>query len=263
MQINARSSARLLAVLAAGTLALTACGGGSEPAATNESGVALINEGTLTMCSDIPYKPFEFVENGENVGFDVDLAKEFAADLGVELQIITTAFEAIQSGTALNTDQCDVAVSGISITDERRTVMAFTDPYLDDNLALMVTKDSGIQSIADLQDKIVGVQDATTGKAYAEEQGLETRVFEDTGLVRTAIETGQVDAVINNISVNADAVSSNDNLELVEEYETGEQLGAAVKQGNTALLDSLNGTLERLESSGRLEELKGTWLGTN
>jgi polar amino acid transport system substrate-binding protein len=63
--------------------------------------------------------------------------------------------------------------------------------------------------------------------------------------------------------VNADAVSSNDNLELVEEYETGEQLGAAVKQGNTALLDSLNGTLERLESSGRLEELKGTWLGTN
>ena len=243
-------------------LTLSACsGGGDEEASTEAGGVELVNAGTLTLCSDIPYEPFEFVQDGENVGLDIDLAQATADDLGVELEVITTAFEAIQSGSALDTGQCDIALSGMTITEDRATKMDFSKPYLKDNLALMTKKDSDIKSIEDLQGEKAGVQQATTGEAYATDNGVEPVQFEDAGLMTQGIQSGQVDAVIANISTIYSATEADDSLTLVEEYDTGEVIGAAVKQGNTALLEQFETTMTDLRETGEYDDLVDQWFG--
>ncbi|MFW6188435.1 MAG: ABC transporter substrate-binding protein [Actinomycetota bacterium] len=253
--------AAALSVLAVSALALSACSdtGGGEQAAGGE--VSLIDPGTLTVCSDIPYVPFEFTENGETVGFDVDLVTGIAEDLGVQPEFIRTSFEGIQSGVALDSDQCDLAASGMTINDERESVMDFSEPYLDDNLALLVAPGSGIGSVADIQGQRVGVQQATTGEEEAQENGAEVVQYEDAALMLQGLNTGDVPAVIGNISVVGSAVRDNPELQLVEEIETGEQLGLAVKTGNTALLDRVNESLATMKEDGTLEQLEAEWLG--
>ncbi|KLU07991.1 MULTISPECIES: ABC transporter substrate-binding protein [Kocuria] len=258
--------AATLSVLAVSALALSACSdtGGGEQAGGEATGgeISLINEGTLTVCSDIPYRPFEYTENGETVGFDIDLVNNIAEDMGVETEFIRTAFEGIQSGVALDSDQCDLAASGMTITEERESVMDFSEPYLDDNLALLVAPDADIDSLADVEGKRVGVQQATTGETQAQENNAEVVQYEDSALMIQGLNTGDVEAVIGNISVMGPAITDNPELRLVEEIETGEQLGLAVKTGNTALLEQVNESLATMEENGTLEELEGKWLGT-
>jgi polar amino acid transport system substrate-binding protein len=258
--------AATLSVLAVSALALSACtstGGGEESGGEAGGGeISLIKPGVLTVCSDIPYRPFEYTEEGETVGFDIDLVNGIAEDMGVQTEFIRTAFEGIQSGVALDSDQCDLAASGMTINEERESVMDFSEPYLDDNLALLVAPGSDIQSVADVQGKRVGVQQATTGETQAQENGAEVVQYEDSALMIQGLNTGDVEAVIGNISVTGPAITDNPELKLVEEIETGEQLGLAVKTGNTALLDQVNESLATMREDGTLEELEAKWLGT-
>jgi len=247
---------------AAALLALSACGGGDDADAASEvTGVQLVTAGQLTLCCDIPYEPFEFVQEGENVGFDIDLEQATADSMGVELEVITTAFEAIQSGSALDTNQCDIALSGMTITEERQTQMDFSQPYLKDNLALMTTKDSDIESIEDIQGEEAGVQQATTGETYAADNGVTPVQFEDAGLMTQGIQSGQVDAVIANISTIFAATEADDSLHLVEEFDTGEVIGAAVKQDNTAMLEQFETTVTELRESGEYDDIVDQWFG--
>ncbi|GAA1769679.1 ABC transporter substrate-binding protein [Kocuria aegyptia] len=255
--------AATLSVLAVSALALSACtstGGGGEAAGEGE--LDLISPGTLTVCSDIPYAPFEYVENGETVGFDIDLVDRIAEDLGVEPNVITTSFEAIETGSALDTDQCDLAASGMTINEERESVMDFSQPYVEDNLGLLVAPGSGISGVADIEGRRVGVQQATTGEEFAQQNGADVVQYEDSSLMIQGLNTGDVQAVVANISVAGPAIDDNPELELVEEIETGEELGLAVKTGNTALLDRVNESLAAMEEDGTLEELKAEWLGS-
>ncbi len=255
-----------LSVLAVSALALSACSstGGGEQAGGDASGgeISLVTPGTLTVCSDIPYRPFEYTEDGQTVGFDVDLVNSIAEDMGVQTEFIRTGFEGIQSGVALDSNQCDLAASGMTINEQRESVMDFSDPYLDDNLALLVAPDADIDSLADVQGKRVGVQQATTGETQAQENNAEVVQYEDSALMIQGLNTGDVEAVIGNISVMGPAITDNPELRLVEEIETGEQLGLAVKTGNTALLDQVNESLAAMKEDGTLEELEGKWLGT-
>jgi polar amino acid transport system substrate-binding protein len=253
-----------LSVLAVSALTLSACaGGGEEPSGEAAGdGVNLIEPGTLTVCSDIPYAPFEYVEDGETVGFDVDLVNRIAEDLGAEPRIITTSFEAIETGSALDTDQCDLAASGMTINEERESVMDFSQPYVEDNLGLLVAPDSGIESVADIEGRRVGAQQATTGEDFARDNGADVVQYEDSALMVQGLNTGDVEAVVANISVAGPAIDDNPELQLVEEIETGEELGLAVKTGNTDLLDRVNESLSAMEEDGTLEELKATWLGS-
>lgn len=251
-----------LALSAAALLALSACGSsGGDSAGEGEGGMQLVTDGKLTLCSDIPYEPFEFVENGENVGFDIDIAQSLADHLEVELETITTAFEAIQSGSALDTGQCDIALSGMAITDERATKMDFSQMYLKDNLALMAKKDAGITSIEDLKGKEAGVQQATTGEKYAQDNGVTPVQFEDSGLLTNAMQSGQIEAAIANVSTIYAATQADDSLELVEDFETGEVIGAAVKKGNSALLDEFEANMTELRDSGEYDKLVDEWFG--
>lgn len=248
--------------LAAAALMLTACGS-SSTGTTTESGVSLISEGKLTVCTNPPYAPFEYEENGKIVGLDADIAAAIASDLGVEAEMFTTSFEGIQSGVALSSQQCDIALSGITITDERKTVMNFTDSYVDDNLAILVPAGSDIKGDADLSGRNIGVQQATSGEKYAQEAGANTVQYEDNGLLLQALQTGQVDAIVGNITVLSEMLTSDSSLSVVQEIETGEQIAGAVATENTALLDSANATLKKMEEDGRLADLREKYLGVS
>ncbi|WP_237208902.1 ABC transporter substrate-binding protein [Rothia nasimurium] len=248
--------------LAATALLLTACGS-SGTGTTTASGVSLINEGKLTVCTNPPYAPFEYEENGKIVGLDADIAAAIATDLGVEAEMFSTAFEGIQSGVALSSKQCDIAFSGITVTDERATVMTFTDSYVDDNLAILVPAGSDIKSDADISGRKIGVQQATSGEKYAQEAGAETVQYEDNGLLLQAVQTGQVDAIVGNITVLSEMLTSDDTLSVVQEIETGEKIAGAVATDNTALLEAANGTLKKMEEDGRLADLREKYLGVS
>ena len=263
MQLKSLASAKLAAkaaaILAAGALTLTACGGSSTPAATSEGGVQLINAGKLTVCSDVPYEPFEFQKDGKIVGFDMDIAAEVAKDLKAELSVVDSSFEAIETGTALT--QCDVSISSVSITDTRKSVMDFSDPYMDDDLTLVASEASGITDLESAKGKKVGVQQATTGAKFAAEKGLDAQQFEDTGLLVQALQAGTIDAALGNQSVLAYAVKDDPKFKRVENFTTGEQLGISIKKGNTAMATQVNSTLKRLTDDGTLKKFETTWFG--
>lgn len=261
------------AVASAAALMLTACGdddadAGEEVAADTqveteieiEAEAETLTEGTLQVCSDVPYPPFEYyVEQGEVVGFDIDIASSIAQALDLDLEVIESSFDGIQSGVALNSEHCDMAISGMTITEEREGNMLFSEPYLDDNLGLLAPEDSGISSTEDLDGVQVGVQQATTGATYAQENGYDVIEFEDSGLMHQGLETGQVDALIGNISIIGYHAGDSDEYEFAEEIDTGEELGIAVQQDNQQLIEAVDEVLAELETSGQLDEMEEAW----
>ncbi len=253
---------KTLAVSAAATL-LAGCATDTDTT-TTESGAKLVEDGALTVCTHLPYEPFQFNQGGEVVGFDVAMMDLVAEELGVEQKIFDTPFEGIQSGQALNTGKCDVAAAGMTITDERARVIDFSDPYFNATQALLVKKDSGIASLEDLSGKSLAVQEGTTGALYAEENApddVELRSFEDLALLQTAVKTGQVDAGINDNGVLYDYVKDNTDLE-VAEFDTGEEYGFAVKKdGNDALLETINDVIDTSQEDGTYDEIYQEWFG--
>jgi polar amino acid transport system substrate-binding protein len=255
---QAKFAAKAAAILAAGALTLTACGGSTTPAAS-EGGIQLINAGKLTVCSDVPYEPFEFQKDGKIVGFDIDIANEIAKDLKAELSIVDSSFEAIETGTALT--GCDLSISSVSITDVRKSVMDFSNPYMDDDLTLVATTASGITDINSAKGKKVGVQQATTGAKYAAEHDIDAQQFEDSGLLVQAIQAGTIDAALGNQSILAYAIKDDPKFKRVEDYQSGEKLGVSIKKGNTAMAEKVNATLKRITDDGSLKKFETAWFG--
>ncbi|GAA1496954.1 ABC transporter substrate-binding protein [Paeniglutamicibacter kerguelensis] len=252
-----------LAVAAVGALALTACGSNDTPAASTSAdpnAVKLLNPGKFTVCSDIPYEPFEFVKDGKNVGFDMDIAAEIAKDLGVELNVITSPFESIQSG--LFKTQCDAAISGLSITEERKGNMDFSTPYMDDDLTLVAKEGSGITSVESAKGQKVGVQQATTGAKFAKEHGLVPVEYATGNDQVMSLKSGQTVASLGNQSILGYAIKNEPTLKRVEDFKSGEQLGIAVAKGNTVLLEKINATLKRITDDGTMKTFSDTWFGT-
>ncbi len=266
--------ARLLGVSALAALTLAACGGDDDDSGSSNAeadvetelsldlsdDVELQNPGTLQICSDVPYPPFEYNDDdGKIVGFDIDLAEGFAEVFGADLEVVQQGFEGIQSGVALDANSCDLAISGMTITEERAGNMLFSEPYLDDNLALLVAVDSDLESQDDLDGITVGVQADTTGADFAEEQGYDIREYPDSGLLIQGLESGQVDAAIGNISILGYQAGENPDFEFAEEIDTGEQLGVAARTDNQQLIDAVDETLAEMESSGYMDEIEEKW----
>lgn len=141
--------------------------------------------------------------------------------------------------------------------------MTFTETYLDDNLAILVKNDSSITSVDDLSGKKVAVQQATSGQAEAEKHEADVVQFEDAALMVQALQTGQVEAVVGNISILSEALSGDDELKLAAEIETGEQLAGAVSTNNAELAEKANETIKKMKDNGELGKLQEKWLGVN
>jgi polar amino acid transport system substrate-binding protein len=228
----------LTALLPALAVALTACGGSSSESSstTDPTAVSLVTPGSLTVCSDVPYPPFEqFDEKAESgfSGFDIDVVSYIADHLKLELVVKDSDFDALQSGLALNAGQCDLVASAMTITDARKEKLAFSAGYYDSEQSLLVGADSGITSIDQLDGKKVGVQKGTTGETYAKEniEGADIVSFPSDAQMYAAIKAGQVDALLQDLPVNLghqNDPAQPDAFVVAETYDTDEEYGFAM-----------------------------------
>ncbi|GAP51616.1 transporter substrate-binding domain-containing protein [Streptomyces azureus] len=259
--------ARILAATTAtaGLLLVAGCtstdGGGTKTAA---GGVELVKAGKLTTCTHLPYPPFQSEIDGKVQGFDVSLVDLVAKDLGVKQDILDTPFENFKTGAFLNSGECDLAAAGMTITEERKKNVDFSDPYFNATQAVLVDKKSGIGSFAGLKGKKLGAQAQTTGEDYAKSKGLDPVSFESSDAVLNGLRTGQVQAVIIDYPVvqgwlkdkaNADA------FEVVDNLDTGEQYGFTVKKGNTKLRAAINKAIKDAKADGTYKKLYEQWIG--
>ncbi|MGA1078436.1 MAG: basic amino acid ABC transporter substrate-binding protein [Nitriliruptoraceae bacterium] len=241
-----RTRVRAAASAAALSLVLVACGG--EEAA-----------GPLTVCSDIPYPPFEFEDASSDLGysgFDIELIAAIGDELDREVEIVVTGFDALTSGTAMAAGTCELAISAMTITPERDEQIDFSDPYYEADQSLLVPNGSAIASIADLvAGVVVGVQTGTTGELYANDNvpGAEIRAFEGGGDLLTALAAGQVDAVIQDLPVNVEEAAKGATT-VVETYPTGEFYGIAFEEGSD-LVGPVNEALAELREDGTYDAL--------
>jgi len=253
MPYKARSS--VLAAAALSALALSACGGGSDSA--SDSGMNLVSEGKLTVCSDIPYPPFEYEENGEYVGFDMDLIKEIASGMGLEASIQDVGFDGLQGGTVLAAGQCDLGASAMTITEERQKNLTFSDPYYDSLQSILVPEGSDITGIEDLAGKKVGVQQGTTGEAYARDNAADAEIisYPSDAELFPALQAGNVDAVLQDLPVNLGHTQEGA-FTIAAKFETDESYGFAMaKNASEELVSGVNEQLAALRDNGKYQEI--------
>lgn len=246
-------------------LALTGCGAAVGQSADALTQVELVHNGTLTVCTDMPYAPFEYRKNGRPTGFDIELVQQVADGLDVDLDVIDVSFDDITSGRSLDTDVCDVAISAMTITGERARVIDFSSPYFDAKQALVTPRGSGLDELAELGGKRVGVQADTTGETFLGDFApSSTRVvpYDDAALLEAAIVSGEVDAAVYDNTVSGQVAATNPDLKVAREFDTGEQYGMAVKKdGNIPLLREINGSLADLRESGGYDKIFTKYFG--
>lgn len=272
---------RVLAATAALTLPLTlvACGDDTDEATTTTTAaggdlsplladVSLIADGKLTVCSDIPYEPFEFEdEAGQITGFDFDVVAAMSDELGLGTpEFKTTPFDTIIQ--ALVAGDCDLIASAMTITEERAQQVAFTEPYFDADQSLLVrTEDeSTYASLDDLAGKTIGVQSGTTGADYAAEntpEGATIKEFQGAPDLFAALASGDIDAILQDFPVNAyRAAQQPEQFVVTETFPTGEQYGMAMTKEATGLKTALDAALERIRATGEYDDIYTAWFGT-
>ncbi|MEU2614120.1 basic amino acid ABC transporter substrate-binding protein [Micromonospora sp. NPDC007271] len=263
---SAARKAGLMVAIAA--LAMSAGCAKKDEGEVQAGGVKLVEKGKLTVCTHLPYAPFQSKDaSGKVVGFDVDVMDLVAKELGVEQSIVDTPFEGIKSGQDLNTGKCDVAAAGMTITEERQKVMNFSDPYFDATQALLVKTGKSYKSLDDLKGKKLGIQASTTGRDYAkkfeQEKGLQLVEFEDVAALQQALANGQVEAAINDLPVWTEYIRKNPGgFEVTAEFDTGEQYGFSVKKDdNPELLKKINEVLTKSKQDGTYDKIYEKWIG--
>lgn len=277
----------IIALLSVFTLVFAACGSDEEPqqpgtgatGGTDSGGdYTLKTEGHLTVGSDIPYPPFEFNDDsGALTGFDVDLVRAVADKLGLASEDndwlsvnFDTIFTQLQT-----TNKFDIIAAAVTAyapegtpaaetVAERNTHVDFTLPVYSSlqSLAVDTSVSPDIKSIADIPDGArIAVQASTTGAFYAEEKltNAELVKFPKAPQMFQALQAGQVVGVFNDLPVTLDAISGKDELQVVEQVDTGEEYAFAVNKENTALLDAINGALEELFDDGTYAQIFKTY----
>lgn len=250
--------------------------GGSTPGSTVKSAdlsaqmkdVKLVTAGQLTICSDIPYAPFEFYDkdNGDKLtGFDVQLAEAMAKSLGVKTEFKVTPFDSIIQSLAAG--NCDMIASATTITDERKEKVSFSEPYFDADQSLLVLKadEGSYKKLADLKGKVIGVQAGTTGADYAAEnkpEGATIKEFQGADEMFAAVASGDVQALLQDFPVNKyRAVKNPDKFVVTETFTTGEQYGFATNKDATALTKAIDAALAESKSNGTYDSIYETWFG--
>ncbi|KOV99684.1 transporter substrate-binding domain-containing protein [Streptomyces sp. MC1] len=264
-----RRTRLLAATTATAALVLVAAGCSSSDSGSGKTtvkGVHLVKGGQLTTCTHLPYPPFQSEVNGKVQGFDVSLIDLVAKDLGVKQQILDTPFENFKTGAFLNSGECDLAAAGMTITAERKKNVDFSDPYFEATQAVLVDKNSGINSLADVKakGKKLGAQAQTTGEDYVKSKGYDPISFESSDAVLNGLRTGQVQAVVIDFPVVQGWLKDKanaDKFKVVDNLKTGEQYGFTVKKGNKPLLDAINKAIRTAKSDGTYKKIYEQWIG--
>ena len=270
MKKISRRSFLAAAAVSAAALALTACGGASSSVASSVASSAAASSsaassatgslttvvaGKLTMATNATFPPYEMTtDSGEFEGIDIDTAKAIADKLGLELQIDDMDFDAallsVQQGKA------DIAMAGVTVTDERKAVMDFSDSYATGIQSIIVPNDSDIASPDDLAGKKIGTQRGTTGYIYCSDDfGDDAVVAYDNGLTAVqALNNGQVDAVVIDNAPAKEYVAANPGLKVLDTSYAEEDYAIGMAKGSS-LEAAVNAALEELKADGTLQAI--------
>ena len=272
MKKISRRSFLAAAGLTVAALALTACGGSastassaaassvaasSEAASTSAAAAELttVEAGKLTMATNATFPPYEMTtDSGDIAGIDIDTAKAIAEKLGLELQVDDMEFDAallsVQQGKA------DMVMAGVTVTDERKAVMDFSDSYATGIQSIIVPEGSDITSPDDLAGKKIGTQRGTTGYIYCSDDfGDDAVVAYDDGLTAVqALKNGQVDAVVIDNAPAKEFVAANPGLVILDTSYAEEDYAIGLAKGS-ALEDAVNAALEELKADGTLQSI--------
>lgn len=254
----------------AGALALTGCGNSDAPAdaagsadASGSDTMQLVTDGTLTIGTSAEYEPFEYMEDGEYKGFDLELAQAIADDLGLELKIENVDFDTIVPGVASGT-KYDMGIAAITATPEREKEVSFTDSYYMDDQAIVTMADNTEITGDNYADALnaegvkIAVQSGSTAEAFAKENfpNAELVPFKNATDCFAAVQSSQANALVTNRSVAAQLVATSfSNEQVIKQISTGEEYAIAVNKDNTALLDALNDSIAKLTEDGTVDEL--------
>ena len=243
------------------TAAATEDTAAAEEGTVDVASLGLIEDGKLTVCTDAPYPSFEFQDETtkEWTGFDMDVVREIAAGIGsgLELAVTVQPFDGIWLAPKAGT--CDMVASAMTITEERKANALFTDGYFDADQSLLVRAEDkdALTSLEALAGKTIAVQTGTTGESYAQENAKDSTLksFDESAAMFLALESGDVDAILQDLPVNAERALKDDKTALTASFSTGEQYGFAVSQDNTALADALNAGIAEIKENGKYDEI--------
>jgi len=252
-------------------LALAACGGGSGSSGDEGGGkrAAIQEAGKTVVCTDAAWAPFEYVgEGGQPTGIDIEIAQYIADQLGVELEVSNIAFDTIPA--TLTSGDADLGLACITITDERKEEMAFTDPYTSVQQYMVVTADSDIKAMEDLAGKMVGTHLGTTGDFLVSDE-IESGVLAGTDAQNNQykalpdaaeeLKSGTLSAIVcdsvlaeNLVTANGDALKCFP-VAYADGHEADvEEIGAAMAKGDDEFTAKINEIIKQLKDEGKIDE---------
>lgn len=259
---------RLLAAIVTCALVVVSVAlAGCSSSADDQSSFALVEEGKLTVASDLATPPFEYTtDDGQPQGFTYELMGMIAEELGLELNYLPAQkFDSIIPMTK-QAVKTDVGACNITINDERLEEVDFTDPYMDSNQGIATVKGSGYDTVESLNvaGVRIAVQSGTTSEQWAIEHlpNAQTVNFDDWTAAFTAVMSDQCQGVVCDLPVEQWMVSNSfTSMQIIEEVPTGEQFGIAVSKDNPELTAAINEALAAIRADGRYAELYETWFG--
>lgn len=248
---------KLAALLLTMTMVLALCACSSKSAGGD---ITTAEKGKLHMATNAAFPPYEMVkDDGSFEGIDVEIATKIAEKLGLELVVDDQDFTAALTATA--NGQSDIAMAGITVNDERKETLDFTDTYAT-GIQVVIVKEGSDVTMDNLGDQMIGCQKGTTGYTYASDTpenggyGEDHVIGYDNGaLAVEALKGGQIDCVIIDNEPAKAYVAANEGLTLLEGEWTNEDYAIAVKKGNTELLNAVNGALKELIADGTVQKI--------
>lgn len=218
-------------------------------------------EAVLTMGTNAAFPPYEMVDENNNIiGIDAEIAAAVAEKLGMKLEIKDMAFDSLI--TAVSSGAVDVVLAGMTVTDERKEAVNFSESYATGIQVVIVTEDSSIASIDDLAGKKIGVQTGTTGDIYCSGDYGEDAIarYDNGALAVQALLNGQVDCVVIDNEPAKAFVTANEGLKILDTEYITENYAAAIAKENTELLDKFNTALAELKADGTIDTIIGKYI---
>lgn len=260
--MSTRARQRLAVALGAGLVALGVfliAGLLREDEAAGPDGessdLGLITEGKLTVGTASPFPPFVIGQPPEISGYEIEVVKAVAEDLGLQPEYQTVPFDRLLADAAAA--KFDLVAPASAITLQREQSVDFADPHYEAQLALLVTPDSDVGAVEDLEGKTIAVRAATTGEEYAQEETPATSVLDlpDDAAAINAVRSGKADAAIIDQPVAQAGVDIEVGVEIATVLSTGVLFGLAVADGNDNLREQVNLALRELKDDGTIAEL--------
>lgn len=212
-------------------------------------------DNVITMATSADFEPYEYYENDKIVGIDIDIMNAVCEKIDMQLQPEDMSFDSVIG--AAQTGKADIAMSGITITEDRKNMVDFTIPYTSTTQSIIVAQGSAITAKADLKDKKIGVQINTTGDTQVTEEFGDAAVdrYQNGALAVESLKNGKVDCVVIDGEVAKALVDANEGLEIIADAYSIEEYAIALQKGNTELLNKINGALEELLADGTIDEI--------